>query len=124
MEKEQLLAGIEDTLLTMPPRDTIRQEIPENLAWFGRLLRQSRSVSPGLLLLYLSAGRSSGRHSVVVKHPAEPAMITTRPRAAAVRSLSLIHTFFITLAPNAPLLHRQTTLIRVNRPSIHYHSHR
>ena len=37
MEKEQLLAEIEDTLRTMPSRATIRHETPENLAWFGRV---------------------------------------------------------------------------------------
>ena len=33
---EQLLAEIEDVIRTMPPRETIRHETPENLSWLGR----------------------------------------------------------------------------------------
>ena len=33
---EQLLAEVEDIIRTMPPRETIRHEAPENLAWLGR----------------------------------------------------------------------------------------
>jgi len=35
--KEQLLAEIDDLLRAMPPRQTIRHETEENLAWFGRV---------------------------------------------------------------------------------------
>jgi len=34
--KEHLLAEIEDVLMTMPPRATIRQASDENLSWLGR----------------------------------------------------------------------------------------
>jgi len=37
LEKEQLLAEIEDALRTMPSRAAIRLETPENVAWFGRV---------------------------------------------------------------------------------------
>ena len=33
---DQLLAEVEDLLRTMPPRATIRHDLPENYAWFGR----------------------------------------------------------------------------------------
>jgi hypothetical protein len=33
---EQLLAEIEDVIRTMPPRATIRHDVPENAAWLGR----------------------------------------------------------------------------------------
>lgn len=33
---EQLLAEVEDLLRTVPPRETIRHETPENHAWLGR----------------------------------------------------------------------------------------
>jgi hypothetical protein len=33
---EQMLAEVEDLLRTMPPRETIRHELPENFAWLGR----------------------------------------------------------------------------------------
>jgi len=36
MDKEKLLAEIEDVLRTVPPRATIGNETPENLAWLGR----------------------------------------------------------------------------------------
>ncbi|MBI5889873.1 MAG: hypothetical protein HZB47_04255 [Nitrosomonadales bacterium] len=36
LTNEQLLAEVEDILRTMPPRATIRHEIPENYAWLGR----------------------------------------------------------------------------------------
>lgn len=36
LSSEQLLAEIEDVIRTMPPRNTIRHEMAENLAWFGR----------------------------------------------------------------------------------------
>jgi hypothetical protein len=36
VEKEQLLAEVEDLLRTTPQRSTIRHESPENSAWFGR----------------------------------------------------------------------------------------
>jgi hypothetical protein len=51
---EQLLAEIEDLIRTMPDRATIRHELPENFAWFGRAAalvrngtqqRRSRSTS-------------------------------------------------------------------------------
>lgn len=44
---EQLLAEVEDVLRTMPERKTIRHELPENYAWFGRaaaLVAQWNSV--------------------------------------------------------------------------------
>lgn len=37
LTKEQLLVEIEDVIRAMPPRETIRHETPENLAWLGRL---------------------------------------------------------------------------------------
>lgn len=37
MTKEQLLVEVEDLLRTMPPRQTILHESPENFVWFGRL---------------------------------------------------------------------------------------
>jgi hypothetical protein len=37
LDKEQLLAEIEETIKTMPPRASIRQETQENVAWFGRV---------------------------------------------------------------------------------------
>ena len=33
---EQLLAEVEDVIRTMPPRETIRHETADNLAWLGR----------------------------------------------------------------------------------------
>ena len=33
---EQMLAEVEDLLRTMPPRATIRHELPENFTWLGR----------------------------------------------------------------------------------------
>jgi hypothetical protein len=34
---EQLLAEVEDVIRSMPPRETIRHDKPENLAWLGRV---------------------------------------------------------------------------------------
>ena len=47
LTQEQLLAEVEDVLRTMPERKTIRHELPENYAWFGRaaaLVAQWNSV--------------------------------------------------------------------------------
>ena len=44
MEKEQLLAEVEDTIRTMPPRGTIRHETTENFDWFGRAVAVIASV--------------------------------------------------------------------------------
>lgn len=51
MEKEELLAEIEDTLRTMPPRATIRHETPENLAWFGRVSAAIEKWNPAKSVL-------------------------------------------------------------------------
>jgi hypothetical protein len=36
LNKEQLLAEVEDIITTMPPRATIRHDTQENVNWFGR----------------------------------------------------------------------------------------
>ena len=36
MSKERLLAELEDLLRTAPPRDTLKQDTAENIAWLGR----------------------------------------------------------------------------------------
>jgi hypothetical protein len=51
LEKEQILAEIEDTLRTMPPRATIRHETPENLAWFGRVSAAIEKWNPARSVL-------------------------------------------------------------------------
>jgi len=33
---DQLLIEVDDVIRAMPPRATIRHELPENFAWFGR----------------------------------------------------------------------------------------
>ncbi|WP_176047400.1 hypothetical protein [Burkholderia sp. BCC1644] len=43
---EQLLAEIEDIIRTMPPRATIRHELPENFAWLGRASAAMRLWDP------------------------------------------------------------------------------
>jgi hypothetical protein len=55
---EQLLAEVEDLLRTMPPRATIRQDLPENLSWLGRVSAVIANWSPpnsALLRIYVSA---------------------------------------------------------------------
>ena len=38
LSDEDLLSQIEDAIRTMPPRTTIRHDLPENHGWFGRVL--------------------------------------------------------------------------------------
>jgi hypothetical protein len=38
----QILAELEDLLVTMPPRESLRQHTDETLAWFGR----ARAIVP------------------------------------------------------------------------------
>ncbi|SRR5712692_1509938 len=46
IEKEQLLAEIEDVLRTMPPPGTLRHQTQENYAWLGRLSALIEAWSP------------------------------------------------------------------------------
>lgn len=50
---EQLLVEVEDVLRTMPPRETIRHETPENLAWMGRVsaVIENWNSAKGIVLL-------------------------------------------------------------------------
>jgi hypothetical protein len=63
LSKEQLLVEIEDTIRTMPPRETIRQETQENVAWFGRVsaaIENWKPLKSSLVMAYLGLFRSNG----------------------------------------------------------------
>ncbi len=76
---EQLLAEIVDVIRTMPPRETIRHETPENLSWFGRASAAIQMWDP------IRAARFDTHTSFIFGTAALPA-------AQAVRSaLTMLH---------------------------------
>jgi hypothetical protein len=52
LTNEQLLAEVEDILRTMPPRATIRHDLPENFAWIGRVSALISNWSPPMAIFY------------------------------------------------------------------------
>jgi hypothetical protein len=52
LTNEQLLAEVEDILRTMPPRETIRHELPENYSWIGRVSALVSNWNPVMAIAY------------------------------------------------------------------------
>jgi len=51
---EQLLAEVEDTIRSMPPRETLRHQKDENFAWLGRVAAVVEAWNPGKAIILRS----------------------------------------------------------------------
>ena len=99
MTKEELLAELEDLLRTMPPRETLRHETPDNLSWLGRAAAILKEWDPTSMIFasgYITQASSMGIRNLLIllnQARAELRMKTVGPTNVAVSSTMVFDYF-------------------------------